>query len=229
MIAANPAPDRTADTLRFYALHARLKEHTGGYRYLATCDGRMNWPRRGVYFFFEDGEGRSKPNRGLRVVRIGTHALKAASQSSLWDRLSQHRGSSRSGTGNHRGSIFRLIVGVALARRGDTPLPPSWGVGSERKRSGSPTRRGPRDSEARGSRSRTTGKRTHWPYAFPVALRRRPTGSGQPARCDREKRHRAAQSCPGTGGRSPDQPLVGCVQRSTKGSRVRIVEQPSRR
>ena len=131
MIAANPAPDRTADTLRFYALHARLKEHTGGYRYLATCDGRMNWPRRGVYFFFEDGEGRSKPNRGLRVVRIGTHALKAASQSSLWDRLSQHRGSSRSGTGNHRGSIFRLIVGVALARRGDTPLPPSWGVGSD--------------------------------------------------------------------------------------------------
>ena len=131
MKAANPAPGRIADTLRFYALLSRISERTGGYRYLATCDGRMEWPRRGVYFFFEPGEPRSDPGCGLRVVRIGTHALKPMSRTSLWDRLSQHRGSARSGAGNHRGSIFRLIVGAALARRADTLLPPSWGVGSD--------------------------------------------------------------------------------------------------
>lgn len=129
--APNPAPHRFADTLRFYALLARIKERTGGYRYLASCDGRMDWPLRGVYFFFEDGEARREPVCGLRVVRIGTHALKLSSRTSLWDRLSQHRGGSRSGTGNHRGSIFRLIVGAALARRDDAPLPPNWGIGPD--------------------------------------------------------------------------------------------------
>ena len=98
---------------------------------LATCDGCMTWPRHGVYFFFEDEENRRKPGRGHRVVRVGTHALKAASQASWWRRLSQHRGSSRSGNGNRRGSIFRLIVGAALARRGETPLSQSWGIGSD--------------------------------------------------------------------------------------------------
>ena len=131
MNAANLASGRIADTLRFYALLSRISEHTGGYRHLATCDGRMEWPHRGVYFFFEPDELRSDPGCGLRVVRIGTHALKPASRTSLWDRLSQHRGSARSGAGNHRGSIFRLIVGAALARRADTSLPPSWGVGSD--------------------------------------------------------------------------------------------------
>jgi len=128
---ANSEPGRIADTLRFYALLSCISERTGGYRYLATCDGRMEWPRRGVYFFFEPSEPRSDPGSGLRVVRIGTHALKPASRTSLWDRLSQHRGSARSGAGNHRGSIFRLIVGAALARRTDTSLPPSWGAGSD--------------------------------------------------------------------------------------------------
>jgi len=32
----------------------------------------------------------------------------------LWARLSQHRGSAKSGGGNHRCSIFRLLVGRAL-------------------------------------------------------------------------------------------------------------------
>ncbi len=129
--ATELTPGRIADSLRFYALLSRISERTGGYRYLATCDGRMEWPRRGVYFFFEPDEPRIDPGLGLRVVRIGTHALKPASRTSLWNRLSQHRGSSRSGMGNHRGSIFRLIVGAALARRAVTSLPSSWGVGSD--------------------------------------------------------------------------------------------------
>ena len=90
----------------------------------------MDWPRRGVYFFFEAGETRSGSVGGRRVVRVGTHALTGGSRSTLWGRLSQHRGV-HGGGGNHRGSIFRLLVGVALARRGDTVLPASWGVGAD--------------------------------------------------------------------------------------------------
>ena len=118
-----PEGHRIADTIRFYELRARLERRVGGVRTLVTCDGRMEWPRRGVYFFFEKGEERSRSGHGPRVVRVGSHALTENSRSSLWNRLSQHRGSARSGGGNHRGSIFRLIVGAALAGRGDAPLP----------------------------------------------------------------------------------------------------------
>jgi hypothetical protein len=38
---------------RFYDLMERLEESVGGKRLLADCDGRMGWPQRGVYFFFE--------------------------------------------------------------------------------------------------------------------------------------------------------------------------------
>ena len=123
--------DRRADSGRFYQLLDRMAERVDGARTLAACDGRLPWPRRGVYVFFEAGEERSGSGTGRRAVRIGTHALKAGSRTTLWNRLSQHRGSARRGTGNHRGSIFRLLVGAALARRGDCPLPPSWGTGGD--------------------------------------------------------------------------------------------------
>ena len=56
MTASYSSLDRVADTVRFYNLLAPIRDCTDGYRTLATCDGRMSWPRRGVYFFFEDGE-----------------------------------------------------------------------------------------------------------------------------------------------------------------------------
>ena len=120
--------DRLADTIRFHELLDRLAARIGGPRVLEDCRRGMNWPPRGVYFFHESGEARSGTGGGPRVVRVGTHGLKSGSRSTLWDRLSQHRGSSRSGRGNHRGSIFRLIVGIALAKRNDIPQPESWGV-----------------------------------------------------------------------------------------------------
>ena len=92
----------------------------------------MDWPQRGVYFFFERGEAQILPTEGSRVVRVGTHGLTVGSTSTLWGRLSQHRGNAQSGLGNHRGSIFRLMLGVALARRNSVALPKSWGVGSSR-------------------------------------------------------------------------------------------------
>lgn len=58
-------------------------------------------------------------------MRVGTHALKIGSRTSLWNRLVQHRGQVRSGGGNHRGSIFRLIVGTALIARHQYDFP-SW-------------------------------------------------------------------------------------------------------
>lgn len=115
---------RHNDLIRFYHLLSRLEQRCGMHS-LAACNGRMNWPRRGVYFFFEAGERRTDTGTGMRVVRVGTHALKAGSKTSLWNRLSQHRGPI-SGGGNHRGSIFRLLLGGSLlARDGQTSA--SWG------------------------------------------------------------------------------------------------------
>ena len=63
-------------------------------------------------------------------MRVGTHGLKAGSRSTLWKRLRQHRGAASSCNGNHRGSIFRGLVGKALAQQPGIDLPSSWGVGS---------------------------------------------------------------------------------------------------
>ena len=65
-----------------------------------------------------------------RVVRVGTHALKSGSKSTLWQRLSQHRGTA-SGGGNHRGSIFRLLVGEAFKGRGEYQSAVSWDIGND--------------------------------------------------------------------------------------------------
>ena len=123
--------DCLADTRRFYQLLDQLAQRIGGPRQLAQSDGRMGWPQKGLYFFFEQSETRSSSGIGPRVVRIGTHALAAGSSSTLWGRLSNHRGTARSQGGNHRGSIFRLLVGIALAQRCGERTPPSWGIGSD--------------------------------------------------------------------------------------------------
>ncbi len=83
--------NRQDDLDQFYELLDHLRKALGGYRRLRDCDGRSGWPKRGVYFFFEDGEVREN-GRDLRVVRVGTHALTATSRTTLWNRLSAHRG-----------------------------------------------------------------------------------------------------------------------------------------
>ena len=40
------------DLTRFYAILDRLEQGVGGARRLSSSDGRMDWPTRGVYFFF---------------------------------------------------------------------------------------------------------------------------------------------------------------------------------
>jgi hypothetical protein len=71
----------------------------------------------------------------VATIAFGTHALTATSRTTLWRRLSQHRGQlggSRPGGGNHRGSIFRLHVGTALLNRDDYPdaVRATWGRGN---------------------------------------------------------------------------------------------------
>jgi hypothetical protein len=119
--------DRLAHLIRFYAILDELRKRSGGPRTLATCSGRMNWPNRGVYFFLEVGQDRSDSGTGARVVRVGTHGLKTGSATKLWTRLSHHKGQSKTGGGNHRGSIFRLIVGGSLIA-GNSYSFPTWGV-----------------------------------------------------------------------------------------------------
>jgi hypothetical protein len=118
---------RLDDLVRFYSILENLERRIGGRRLLADSHGRSPWPQRGVYFFMEDGERRTSTGEGLRIVRVGTHALRTTSRTTLWQRLSQHKGHEQSGGGNHRGSIFRLLVGAALLKLGDISCP-TWGI-----------------------------------------------------------------------------------------------------
>lgn len=118
--------DRRQHLITFYKLLDKLESHIGGARKLGDCSGRMDWPRRGVYFFREPGENRSHTGTGPRIARVGTHALTATSRTSLWTRLYGHRGSAKTGGGNHRGSVFREFVGEALIARDQLDVP-TWG------------------------------------------------------------------------------------------------------
>ena len=124
---------RTDHVKNFYASLTLLEEHLGHARRLSNCNGRMTWPGRGVYFFMDQGEHRTDSGDGLRIVRVGTHALMTKSKSRLWTRLSQHRGSERSKGGNHRGSVFRLHVGTALIAKEGYKYS-SWGQGGKASR-----------------------------------------------------------------------------------------------
>ena len=123
---------RTSDLVRFYSILRELEKKLARKLILADCSGRMDWPKRGIYFFFERSQLRSDTGSGLRVTRIGTHALKKESKTTLWNRLSQHKGQVKTGGGNHRGSIFRLLVGTAFINNLNLNYP-TWG-----KRSSAP-------------------------------------------------------------------------------------------
>ena len=119
---------RLNDLVRFYTLLDRLEQRVGGMRVLANLGTFRDWPNCGVYLFFEPSEMRSDSGEGPRIVRIGTHALREGSRSTLRQRLGQHRGRASGGSGNHRGSIFRLLIGQALLARGELAHCSSWGV-----------------------------------------------------------------------------------------------------
>jgi hypothetical protein len=124
---------REVDLDRLYTLLTDLEARVGGKQRLGDCTGYMDWPDRGVYFFFAEDEHRYTGDQH-RLTRIGTHAVSAGSGTTLWNRLRTHRGAN-SGTygdgGNHRGSVFRKRVGEALIERHDLHDEyPYWGEGS---------------------------------------------------------------------------------------------------
>ncbi len=94
---------------------------------LLNSNGRQKWHKKGVYFFFESNQKRNESGEGLKVTRVGTHALKNNSQTTLWSRLSQHKGTIKSGGGNHRCSIFRLLVGTAIIKKQNLNFP-QWEI-----------------------------------------------------------------------------------------------------
>lgn len=81
-------------------------------------------PIQGVYFFFEPNELR-QDGKSDRVVRIGTHAAVARSNSTLYDLLCNHKGANDL-SGNHRGSVFRCLVGLSAIQKNQL-LYPYWG------------------------------------------------------------------------------------------------------
>lgn len=128
-----PAMNRLRDLKTFYELLDALAVRQCEPRPLADVL-KLPIPGRGVYFFFENGEKRLATGNGQRVTRVGTHALIAGSKSTLRGRLRQH-GGTNAGGGNHRGSIFRLLIGDALIRAGIHEGCKSWGD-KDFKRSG---------------------------------------------------------------------------------------------
>lgn len=119
----------------FYGHLNNLLDAQGGTMSLeAITSGSV--PLRGVYFFFEPTEHRNESGAGLRVVRVGTHGLKAGAVSTLYGRLRQHRGK-LDGGGNHRSSIFRLLAGDALMRSGEVGDCATWGSNGGASHTGS--------------------------------------------------------------------------------------------
>lgn len=120
-------PTRYADLERLYASLRKLEKGLGGKRLMSACSGHEDWPDSRVYLFFEPGEHRSDRDEP-RVVRVGTHRVSRESKSTFWHPLRTHRGNA-DGLGNHRGSVFRLHVGAALAAKDAELVAPSWGKG----------------------------------------------------------------------------------------------------
>ena len=112
---------------RFYSLLDDLEEKIGGRRQLGRCSGKMYWPKRGVYFFFEPGEMRTVKPYSSRVVRVGANAITTTNTSStLWEKIKKHKGTKTRRGGDHRTSVFRCLIGNAIGQQNPELMPESW-------------------------------------------------------------------------------------------------------
>lgn len=120
------AARRYRDLKRLYGIIADARD--SGRTFLLGDLSNRKLPARGVYIFVDLNERNFYGAPG-RIVRIGTHAVSIGSKSTLKLRLRNHLGLS-DGSGNHRGSIFRLHVGRALLEKeGAGDQLRSWGEG----------------------------------------------------------------------------------------------------
>jgi hypothetical protein len=109
---ATTARDLFHNIRTFYSLLAGLRSARGQFLKLSELHSH-HVPKKGIYFFFDPDECSRLTGLLPRLVRIGTHAVSAASKATLWQRLRTHRGSGTT-MGNHRSSVFRLHAGAAL-------------------------------------------------------------------------------------------------------------------
>ena len=122
-----------SDIARLNHYIKRLWKNQNGGRAIAEASGRMSWPARGVYLVL-DADDLVSRFAMPRIARVGTHAVSTGSQTSMWNRLSTHRGT-LAGGGSHRSSIFRLHVGRAWTRAVPSDLwPSSWAEGQTASR-----------------------------------------------------------------------------------------------
>ncbi|SEP10031.1 hypothetical protein SAMN05216388_10332 [Halorientalis persicus] len=108
-MSLSPYAERSETLSAVYRTLEELARAIDGPYFLRECDGTMSFPGRGVYFFFSLGTDFDGPPSQWRLTRIGTVGVASGSQSTLWNRLRQHRGNvsgkyAQHG-GNHRGSI----------------------------------------------------------------------------------------------------------------------------
>jgi hypothetical protein len=69
---------RLEHIVKFYSLLDAHRRNIGGARTLANCSGRMAWPKRGIYFFYEMGENRTDTGRGCASSELALMPLKQA-------------------------------------------------------------------------------------------------------------------------------------------------------
>jgi hypothetical protein len=125
----NSEDELKRDLKKFYKIMERLWQGQKGGRRFVEMNGRMNWPERGVYFITGEAPEFERSAPMPRIIRVGTHAVSKGSRTTLWDRISTHRGTG-AGAGSHRSSIFRSHVGRTIIRtEADTKWPDSWAAG----------------------------------------------------------------------------------------------------
>jgi len=133
LTAINKEEQLRAQVSRFYRMMRLLWLEQRGGRTFCDSNGKMEWPRRGLYFITEMPGGLAHGTMP-RIVRVGTHAVSAGSRTTLWDRLSTHRGT-QAGGGSHRSSIFRSHVGHAIMNKGgQSAWPQTWSQGQSAPR-----------------------------------------------------------------------------------------------
>lgn len=124
---------RTHDLDRLYRLLDRLAERVDGPLRLEDCDGRLDWPERGVVLFLSPEETRGDGDQ-RRVTYVDTHAVESDDDGTLWDQLRAHRGTvsgKYADGGDHRTSPLRRRVGAAMLRREDLAgRYAEWGEGA---------------------------------------------------------------------------------------------------
>lgn len=124
--------NREVAVLHLYAFMERVQGILGHRTLPEAVAGSL--PQKGVYFFFDPDERTVFSDKLPRLVRIGTHAISMGSKATLRNRLRTHLGTYQ-GTGNHRGSVFRLHVGQSIiSRDGRQTEFPNWGKGQSADR-----------------------------------------------------------------------------------------------